>query len=372
MTLVGRHFFPGGNTPSGFFSFYDYVGGGHNTKTFVLKGGPGSGKSSFMKRIAAELQYEISETEFHHCSADYHSLDGISFPAYGISVLDGTSPHVVDPKLPGVVDEIINLGEYWHTPSLRKHRDNITGITTEISRSFRKAYSFLRVARNYYDDYQSYFVDTGAINIARLNEVAATIQAEHFPQRVFVQGSRERHLFATALTPIGPINFLPSVTANCNRHVVLLGEPGTGAEYVVDLLRRRALCSGLTVESYHCVMRPDVVEHLVIPQLSLAIVTSREAHSYQAPSGGHEVLGAVVESTRLAALRADMAYVDAESKRALAQAIAFLARAKALHDELETYYVPHMDFSQVDARREQVLAEIRGLICEKDGLKSSL
>lgn len=365
MALAGRHFFPGGNTPGGFFSFYEWVGGGHNTKTFILKGGPGSGKSSFMKRLASDLQHESSETEFHHCSADHHSLDGISFPAFGISVLDGTSPHVVDPKQPGAVDEIINLGEYWHTPSLRKYSENITAISTEISRLFRRAYSFLRVARNYYDDYLSYFGDTGAINLARLNEITDMLLAEHIPQRAAPQGARERHLFATALTPVGPINFLPYVTSGCARHVVLRSEPGTGGEYIVDRLRRQALCSGFDVEAYHCVMRPEVIEHLVIPQLSLAIVISRGAHYYHTSSGWKEDLDAVVNVQRLSTVRADMDYVVLEGKSALAQATTFLARAKALHDELETYYVPHMDFCRIDARREQVLAEIRELMSAK-------
>ena len=46
------------------------------------------------------------------CSSDNNSLDGIVIPKLKIAILDGTA-HVVDPVFPGVVDEIINLGQFW-------------------------------------------------------------------------------------------------------------------------------------------------------------------------------------------------------------------------------------------------------------------
>jgi ABC-type lipoprotein export system ATPase subunit len=40
--------FPGGNTCLGFYSFYNYIIGEEARRIFVLKGGPGTGKSTFM------------------------------------------------------------------------------------------------------------------------------------------------------------------------------------------------------------------------------------------------------------------------------------------------------------------------------------
>ncbi len=45
-------------------------------------------------------------------------------------------------------------------------------------------------------------------------------------------------------------------------------------------------------------------------------------------------------------------------RQCLEQAVAFLARAKKMHDEMEGYYVPYMDFAAVNARRERVLEKI--------------
>ncbi|WP_206459271.1 hypothetical protein [Anaerovorax sp. IOR16] len=45
-----RHMFPGNNTPEGFFSYYQYILSQKEAdKIFCIKGGPGVGKSTFMK-----------------------------------------------------------------------------------------------------------------------------------------------------------------------------------------------------------------------------------------------------------------------------------------------------------------------------------
>ena len=50
-----RHFFAGGNTGVGFYSFYDQVVGPDPNHLYILKGGPGTGKSTFMRQIGEEL-----------------------------------------------------------------------------------------------------------------------------------------------------------------------------------------------------------------------------------------------------------------------------------------------------------------------------
>ncbi len=101
--------FPGGNTSVGFYSYYDYILPQDRAKRiFVIKGGPGVGKSTFMKQIGNELVEKGYDAEFMHCSSDPDSLDGIVIPALEVAFIDGTAPHVVDPKNPGAVDETIH------------------------------------------------------------------------------------------------------------------------------------------------------------------------------------------------------------------------------------------------------------------------
>ena len=50
-----RKMFPGSNSAYGFYSFYDQIIEDSATRIFVIKGGPGVGKSTFMQNIAREL-----------------------------------------------------------------------------------------------------------------------------------------------------------------------------------------------------------------------------------------------------------------------------------------------------------------------------
>ena len=107
-----KNYFPGGNTPAGFYSFYQYLP--YKTdQVFIIKGGPGTGKSTLMKKIGYLMQEKGYDLEFHWCSSDNDSLDGVVIPRLGTAIFDGTAPHLIDPLHPGAVDTIINLGDYW-------------------------------------------------------------------------------------------------------------------------------------------------------------------------------------------------------------------------------------------------------------------
>lgn len=89
-----KRLFPGGNTSVGFFSYYDYVVNLKKAnRVYLIKGGPGVGKSQMMKTLGNWMVEQGYDVEFHHCSADPESLDAIVITALGIAFIDGTAPH---------------------------------------------------------------------------------------------------------------------------------------------------------------------------------------------------------------------------------------------------------------------------------------
>jgi replication-associated recombination protein RarA len=50
------YFFLGANSEEGFFSLYDQLLGGRLDDLMILKGGPGCGKSTFMRRMGAAME----------------------------------------------------------------------------------------------------------------------------------------------------------------------------------------------------------------------------------------------------------------------------------------------------------------------------
>ena len=91
--------FLGANTAGGFVSRFDQLHTDRRVKKLViLKGGPGCGKSTFMKKLRATAAELGADTECYPCSSDPASLDGILIPAAGLAIVDGTAPHAVATK----------------------------------------------------------------------------------------------------------------------------------------------------------------------------------------------------------------------------------------------------------------------------------
>ena len=90
------NFFLGANSSAGFRSLYeDFTAPEGNFDILVLKGGPGAGKSSFMKYLGSRAEEAGEDVEYIWCSGDPDSLDGVVLPELRCAVADGTAPHVL-------------------------------------------------------------------------------------------------------------------------------------------------------------------------------------------------------------------------------------------------------------------------------------
>ena len=99
---TARTLFPGAMGPDGFISCFDHlIDDSILRRKLILKGGPGVGKSTFMRRVHAALCANGEPSTLYFCSGDPDSLDGVAVPHAGLLILDGTAPHIVDPEIPG-------------------------------------------------------------------------------------------------------------------------------------------------------------------------------------------------------------------------------------------------------------------------------
>lgn len=98
-------------------------------KRYFIKGRPGTGKSTFLKKIAkALLEYGI-DTEIYHCSFDPNSLDMIIAREIGVCLFDSTAPHEFFPVRES--DEILDLYQECVTPGTdEKYAARITELET--------------------------------------------------------------------------------------------------------------------------------------------------------------------------------------------------------------------------------------------------
>ncbi len=347
----------------GFYSYYHHIIAPDATRIFVLKGGPGVGKSSFMRKIGEEMLERGFDVEHHHCSSDNGSLDGLVIPDIGVALLDGTAPHVVDPKHPGAVDEIINLGEYWDESKIRAHKADILSTTRRISRLFFIAYSQLAEAKVIRDEMEGYV--TESMNFAGVNRLTSDLIHDVLDQ---IRGQyetepRARRLFCSAFTPEGIMHHIGSLLPDVKKLYLIKGQPGSGRSALVERVARAAHNKGLGTEVYHCTFEPKKVDLVVIPEVKTAVLKDVPEVGFDpATVPGLRItihsLDAYVRRPVLEQYAVELMGAKARFAAALERAVRYIRDAKLTHDYLEGFYVPAMDFTAIDRKRQEITKRI--------------
>lgn len=141
--MAATRYFLGGNTARGFVSFYDGFCRGPEDFLWVIKGGPGCGKSSFMKTIGRAAEDAGLDTEYVLCSGDPDSVDGVYIPAWHTGYADGTAPHVIEAVTPGAAGLYLDLGQFYDRIALQKERRAIEDLQRRYQSLYREAYTLL-------------------------------------------------------------------------------------------------------------------------------------------------------------------------------------------------------------------------------------
>lgn len=351
-----RHLFPGGNTSNGFYSFYKYIVPlTDSNRVICLKGGPGTGKSSFMKKIGkyfGDLGYSI---EYHHCSSDNDSLDGVVISELNVAILDGTSPHIVDPVYPGAVDEIINLGEAFNIDSLTTNRDAIINITEEISKNFARAYKFFESAKYIHDDWAS--LNSEAVDFDKILNLVEELKSKILTGNATSYG-KERHIFSTAFTPNGIISYNSGLALECDNLYVLKGGPGLKKSYILKEIGTEAQKEGHYVEYFHDPLVTDRIENIIIPDIKTGVFTSNEISRLNY-NGYIYNLKEFCNSNVLFNNSSEILYDKREFDKILNKGLSCITNSHILHDRLEEYYIGAMNFDVVDQMYENTIKMIK-------------
>jgi len=346
-----RRLFPGGNTSKGFFSYYDNIVEKNANRIFILKGGPGTGKSSLMKSIAKDMLERGFDVEFHHCSSDNNSIDGIVIPELNVAMIDGTAPHIVDPKNPGAVDEIIHLGDFWNTEALEENKDRILYYIENNSKFYKRAYKYLPAAKLIQEDI--IWMNGEAQNFAKVN-----IETNNLIKVIFgnidtsSKLGKERHLFGSAYTPNGWVEYTDTLLEELEVVYYIKGDFGTGKSTMLEKIYKEAVIRGLDVEVYHTPLIPEKIETVIIKELSLALTISKvaEESNYRTIDLDQYLDNAILEKYKM--------NIEQDKKmfeELINIAISNISSAKTNHDIIENYYVPNMNFYEIDKIKQKVI-----------------
>ena len=176
--------------------------------------------------------------------------------------------------------------------------------------------------------------------------------------QVFGSG-KVRKLFGSAITPDGLVNYLPTIISDLPQKYIITGDPGTGKSTLLDKVVQQAVCKGFDVEAYYCPLSPDKIEHVVIPGLEIALTTSIDPHLYSDTRNARITNMNECRIEKIVNKRADEAL---ESKQVfetlLEKAVAFINKAKSVNDLVETYYVPNINFGEIQTLFDNTLKRV--------------
>ena len=337
--------FLGANTPKGFVSFFDELYNPYDdTDAYIIKGGPGTGKSTFMKKIADECDRRGYSAERVYCSSDPSSLDAVIVPEIKLSVCDGTSPHIVEPRFPGVAENIINLGEFWDSRRLRKNGDEIRRLFFENSLCHRQSSKYLAAAGHI--DLQSRMLTEKYIRKEKIDSFCSRfIHRELQSKKNNVPGEKSRR-FISAITPRGNLMLADTVTNLCPRVIGIDDREGVASSLITGRIGEGAVKNGYDVIFCHCPMKPEESEHILIPEKGIAVVRLNGA-------AGEIPCDRVIHTGRFmhegfAENRLMLRFNSRIKQELINESVSCLKRAKSIHDELEKIYIDAMDFERLD------------------------
>lgn len=336
------HFFAGANSGAGFQNLFPQVIDVERAQDFmILKGGPGVGKSTFMRELGRTMEAAGVRTEYLWCSGDPDSLDGVVFPELGCAAADGTFPHVLEPRYPAAVDRYVDLGRFYDLTAAKAAAAEVKERTRDYKAAYGRAYRALSAARQ---------VELENIRLAAegFDEARARRRVQGILQRELRRRGNEAgesvYRFLGSLTYRGYVWRWDSVETLCPK-VYEFSDSWELAGPLLKLLRDAAAERGWNHIVCAAPEAPERMEHLLIPSLGLAFVSSRTGMEYEGQAFRRIRLDAMTEPGRRGAVRFRRRMADLLRR----EAVEALGEAKKSHDALEAIYNPYVDFDGVRA-----------------------
>ena len=344
---MGDIYYLGANSGDGFRSLYRYFAAGPGDRLHVIKGGPGTGKSSLMRRIGREAEKRGLNVDYVLCSGDPDSLDGVYLPALRQGWVDGTAPHVVEPALFGADGDYLDLGQFCRLPLAAADEARARSLGESYRARYAAAYRILAAA-------------------AALRRTCLPVRAEaDFEQKLRrrIRGILQRHAPRGAcgaesrryLSAISCRGLLKTPLPEACSLAYRLDEGRGLAPRALQLVAEEAEERGLGRILCPLPLDETQLEAVLLPEAGLAFT----AGDWEANQTRGIRLDAMLPPPE-AEERRRLRLARQREQETIDEAVRELARAKALHDELEGVFRPYMDFAALDTLAERTIRALFG------------
>lgn len=351
-------YFLGANTPEGFHSLYGQLLRGEEAQgVYILKGGAGCGKSTLLRQLEREAQARGLETQQILCLEDPQSLDGLVIPALKIALVDGTAPHVVEPRFAGVVEHYVNVGSCYEKKALQQVREPLMEVSKRYKVHSLTLHPCLSAAGELRES--MYSVVSSPSLTQRLEKRAQGILNREIKMKSpRVTGSVTQR-FLSANTSEGRVALYHTATLQCKKAFVLWDNYGISHGLLLPLLTG-AVGRGYDVVACLNPMCPSRLEHLLIPELSLCFLTSSSDLPFEQEGDRKIRLETMLDEGLLKEQRNRLRVYRKMYFALLDEIGSILGEMNEIHKELEDIYHPYVDFGKLSELTKLLGEEIFG------------
>lgn len=261
---------------------------------------------------------------------------------------------MVEPKYPGVVEEYINLGRGYRRDELQDIKGEIMSCMTGYKACYQRAYRCLGAAATIHEDLRA-TLTTPALE-DRLAKRARGILGRELKVRAALPGQVKQR-FLGAVTHKGVMTLYDTALIQCPKVYELHDRCGLAHPLLTHLLSG-AVAKGYDVVACPDPMAPQRLAHLLIPQAGLAFLTTTSGQILPEKPWRRIRIETGVGSDLMRRSRSRVRFAQKVCEALMEEAVASLAQAKAMHDDLEALYHPYVDFSLVDRTADQLAETI--------------
>ena len=345
-------FFASSNSAEGFQSYFDLIYNSKKMKKiYIVKGGPGTGKSHLIKEVGKAFENDYL-TERFLCSSDTDSLDGIII-AGDIAVVDGTSPHAMEAKYPGAVEVIVDSGKGINQ-SLSKFREKIFEINDKKSNLYKGAYSFLKSAGLVKKEYSKLI--TTDMYFEKLSSAVERFFKQNIKKEV---GYSESIRLIEGITPRG-IYKTGAFEGAAAKKCVLLNAEGF-EDVIFSVFLAKAKEYGKNCQVSYDPLVPFTVNGLYFPKEKLSITIYDEIIHGEVDYDKYKIFNAerFINKDIYASNRSKLRFSYKCMNSLIGESVKYLKEASETHKTLEAIYKEYMNYDCVGQYKEEIVEDIK-------------
>jgi len=345
-----EYYFAAMNTAAGFRGYFSEIFG-ESDQLYIIKGGPGTGKSRFMRLLGERAEENGYSAEYFLCSSDPTSLDGVIITDSAgkkTGIIDGTAPHAYEPTSAGIHEHILNFGEFWNSELLIPHKNETEKISLEKKRLYRSVYSYLTAVSaldGITKEIMRQTIDESKLNIA-IQKLLKGVR--------YGDGYSEKLRIRSAVSCDGSV--ILGTYGKLAKKSYAVSDLMLTANEFMSRLKKELVSRKVAIQISYSPFTPDVPDAIYIPSESLAFYIGCSTESGCIEKNIN--MRRFVIPERLAPHKPKLREIAKVRRELLSQLYRDSASIRSLHAELEHIYGMAMDFSQKERFTEELSARL--------------